>query len=96
MALVEDAQPKECDIYEVEELKLTESHSPGESSEFREGDVREQISALLKVDGRGWNVSIFQNRKRLPICPHCKHVCRDAVELGKSLITFLVLLYDFE
>ena len=82
MALVQEIYPNECEAYAPDELKLSEVPSPGETVDLCEGDITEQITALIRVDGKGWNIAIFVDKKHLPICPECKHVCRDAVELG--------------
>eukprot|EP01083_Nonionella_stella_P247976 859095_1 len=42
------------------------------------------LLSLLKVNGNGWNASLFQDQNvvNTSLCGNCKDVCRDAVELG--------------
>eukprot|EP01084_Bolivina_argentea_P078656 142741_1 len=44
----------------------------------------EIVNKMLKVDGRGWNISLFEDVNKISIClcAHCGAVCCDTVELG--------------
>ena len=58
-----------------------------ESDQKNDGEDVEIVVSLLnllKVDGKGWNIALFEDKMKITacICHHCKSVCRDAVELG--------------
>eukprot|EP01084_Bolivina_argentea_P046596 85812_1 len=42
------------------------------------------VNKMLKIDVRGWNISIFDDINKVSnyLCAHCGAVCCDAVELG--------------
>eukprot|EP01084_Bolivina_argentea_P291551 501093_1 len=44
----------------------------------------EIVNKMLKVDGRGWNISLFEDAHQVSncLCAHCGTVCCDTVELG--------------
>eukprot|EP01084_Bolivina_argentea_P291550 501091_1 len=44
----------------------------------------EIITKKLKIDGRGWSISLFEDTNKVAnyLCGHCGAVCCDAVELG--------------
>eukprot|EP01084_Bolivina_argentea_P297860 513226_1 len=46
--------------------------------------VDKDVVSLLKIDDRGWNISLFEDKNRISasLCEYCKSVCCDAVELG--------------
>ena len=48
----------------------------------------EELLGLLQVDGKGWNVNIFNDNVTIQacLCYQCGNVCKDASELGLSLI----------
>ena len=47
-------------------------------------EVNQQLENSLKVDNKGWNIAIFDDKIKLStcVCAHCNSVCCDAVELG--------------
>eukprot|EP01084_Bolivina_argentea_P247448 413972_1 len=44
----------------------------------------EIVNKMLKIDSRGWNISLFEDVSKVSncLCTHCGAVCCDAVELG--------------
>eukprot|EP01083_Nonionella_stella_P280801 955363_1 len=57
-----------------------------QSSEPVGWSLSEHLISLLKVNGNGWNASLFEDQNEVnfdrSLCGNCKEVCRDAVELG--------------
>ena len=46
--------------------------------------LEQEITSLLKVNDKGWNINIFkdQNKMKEYLCAKCQSVCCNAVELG--------------
>eukprot|EP01084_Bolivina_argentea_P255339 429444_1 len=46
--------------------------------------LTEIVNEILKVDGRGWNILLFEDTNKISnyLCVHCGAICCDAVELG--------------
>eukprot|EP01084_Bolivina_argentea_P255342 429450_1 len=44
----------------------------------------EIVNKMLKIDGLGWNISLFEDVNKISnyLCVHCGAICCDAVELG--------------
>eukprot|EP01084_Bolivina_argentea_P308195 532842_1 len=44
----------------------------------------ELLNRMLKIDGRGWNIALFEDTNKVSncLCAHCDAACCDAVELA--------------
>eukprot|EP01083_Nonionella_stella_P191465 708643_1 len=42
----------------------------------------DEFEGLLQVKGKGWNEKLFVSKVPNITCQSCKHICKDAVELG--------------
>eukprot|EP01084_Bolivina_argentea_P075384 136667_1 len=57
--------------------------------------LEEHVNEMLKIDGRGWNIALFEDTNKVSncLCAHCGAVCCDAVELGCDHNDEDILLY---
>ena len=55
--------------------------------------AQDQHSSILKCDGNGWDIKLFEQSMDHLLCAHCESVCCDAVELGCDHDEDDVLMY---